>query len=189
MKKLLITLTLIGTFCIPSIAQDLSQVELYGGYLFQKYPGVYLHGFVGAVEVHINRFFSVVGEYGFGYNGLSYWEGDVSWNDMTFMIGPRFSYRRDRVRFFAHVLWGGMRNSSNADRTYFLLEAGSVTKVAMAFEGGIDIALNERISIRPIQWGGLITRKNIDGNWTGPASGWSDQARYSGGIVFKFGSK
>jgi hypothetical protein len=111
MKKLLVTLTLIGMFCVPSIAQDLSQVEVYGGYLFQKYPGVYLHGFVGAVEVNINRFFSVVGEYGFGYNGLSYWEGDVSWNDMTFMIGPRFSFRRDRIRLFAHTLWGGMRNS------------------------------------------------------------------------------
>ena len=189
MRKLLVTLALISMFCVPAIGQDLPQVEVYGGYLFQKYPGVYLHGFVGAIEVNINRFFSVAGEYGYGYNGLSYWEGDVSWNDMTFMIGPRFSYRGGRIRLFAHALLGGMRNSSNADRTYFLLEAGSVTKFAMAFEGGIDIALNERISIRPIQYGGLTTRRTVDGNWTGPASGWEHQARYSGGIVFKFGSK
>jgi len=184
MKKFLVALALFSLFCISAGAQDLPQVEVYGGYQMIHETFLTLHGFVGAVEGNVNEVFSIVGEYSFGYESVSAFDAEANIKEMTFMGGPRFSYRAERFRPFAHVLLGGNRISAGVNVPGYLSESGSITNFAMAFGGGVDISLNEGLSVRPAQLDILTTRVSMDG-----LTEWGNQLRYSAGIVFKFGEK
>ena len=65
-------------------------------------------------------------------------------------------------------------------------ESGSeyLNNFGIAFGGGLDIVVNDTISIRPVQIDLLSSRFSIE-----EISIWESMVRYSGGIVFKFGSK
>ena len=50
--------------------------------------------------------------------------------------------------------------------------------------GGVDVVVNDTISIRPAQFDLLMSRFSFE-----DISLWESMFRYSAGIVFKFGSK
>ena len=184
MKKFGVALALFSLFCIHASAQDLPQAEVYGGYQIIHETFLTLNGFVGAVEGNVNKVFSIVGEYSFGYESVSAFDAEANIKEMTFMGGPRFSYRTERFRPFAHVLLGGNRISAGIDVPGYLSESGSITNFAMAIGGGVDISLGANLSVRPAQLDVLTTRASMDG-----LTAWGNQLRYSVGIVFKFGEK
>ncbi|MBN2318552.1 MAG: outer membrane beta-barrel protein [Acidobacteria bacterium] len=196
MKKLLVAVALFSLFCIPALAQDTPQVEIYGGYGLLHDTGITLHGFQAAVEGNINKNFSIVGEFGYGQKDVTdevnfladlfdIGEGieDANLKSFTFLVGPRVSYRTERVRPFAHVLFGIHRIGGSATVEG---ESGSeyLNNFGIAFGGGLDIVVNDTISIRPVQIDLLSSRFSIE-----EISIWESMVRYSGGIVIKFGSK
>ena len=108
---------------------------------------------------------------------------DADLKSFTFLFGPRVSYRTERVRPFAHVLFGIHRIGGSA---MIEGESGSeyFNNFGIAFGGGVDFAVNNTISIRPAQIDLLSSRFNV-----GEESSWENMLRYSAGIVIKFGSK
>ncbi len=160
MRKLLLAIALICLFSMPLFAQDLTKAEAFGGLAFHRMNGDGSVGLVGALEGNINNTYSVVGELGVGFN-----EGQKSF---TFMGGPRISYREvEKVRIFGEFLVGG-----------FAMTGNNGSGFALAFGGGLDYSVTDKISLRPVQFDFI---KGHDNGWT------PMDYRYAAGIVFKLG--
>jgi opacity protein-like surface antigen len=169
MKKLLAVLVLLGLCCIPALAQDNPKFEVFGGY--SRIVGDDgANGFSASVEARIRGPLGVVGE--FGYFDMAT-EGRYS-----FLAGPRISYRKDKLyRPFGHVLLGGVNGGSDEgypDDTLFTVAAG----------GGVDMIINERFSVRPLQIDVVGVRYKFEN-----VTSWTSDFRYSAGFVVKFGSE
>ena len=169
MKKLLVAVALLSLFSFPVFAQDDAPAfEVFGGYSFinDYNAGETGHGFAAALEGNATNTFGIVGEFGFyDFDGGSVY---------SYMFGPRFGYRAEKFRPFAHILFGGVTLSpdeESANENYF----------SMAFGGGIDINISDRFSIRPAQFDLLTFRYTED-----DMSDWINNIRYSAGIVLKF---
>jgi hypothetical protein len=182
MKKLLVVLALFSLFCIPALAETPAG-EVYGGYQLFHHPGddgsdgVNYHGFLASGEYNITSYLGAVGEFGYVQHTF---EGDSEAEKFTtFLFGPRVSYRMDKARLFAHFLLGVGR---------FSFAGESASNYTHAIGGGVDIALNDTISIRPAQLDLVQIRwtEDFDGE---SFSEWFNHLRYSGGVVIKFGSK
>ena len=100
---------------------------------------------------------------------------------LTYMFGPRFSWRRySRVTPYMQFLFGGASvwNSPTGVST-------SQNAFAMAAGGGLDYNLTPRIAIKPIQVEYVMTQ--IDS--TRGFGSHQNDVRYSGGVVFRFGAQ
>lgn len=85
-------------------------------------------------------------------------------NNVLVVGGPKFTYRRGAVTPFVHLLAGGAFGGSDA--------AG-----ALILGGGIDAKISKRVAIRIIQADYVATTFR------------SNNARFSAGIVFRFGER
>jgi hypothetical protein len=184
MKRLVLGVALLGLFCMPLFAADAPKVEIFGGYQLLHETaegGVTMHGFGAAIEGNINKSVGIVGDFGIGMKTMSELGIDVDMKDITFMAGPRIGYRADKFRVFGEYLFGvnHMRGGTSVSDVSV---SSSMNGFAMAFGGGIDIAVNKKISIRPARLDYLSSHFTIDG-----IGGWEKQLLYSAGIVFKFG--
>jgi hypothetical protein len=171
MQRVLVVIAICGFLCaMPLFAADDSKAEIFGGYRLVHDEGVTLNGFTGALEANVNKAVGIVGD--FGYTMKSGTPNNL--NEYTFMGGPRFSYRADKFRVFAHALVGDVTVSMGSTKNNF----------GMAFGGGLDFSATDKISIRPVQFDLMTVRASAAG-----ASSWGNQIRYSAGVVFKLGSK
>jgi opacity protein-like surface antigen len=170
-------------------AQDYPKAEVYGGYQLlrnaEDVETVNFHGFQAAVEGNLTQYFGLVGEFGLGVNTLGQEitgaPVDVRVKQYTFLAGPRVSYRTEKVRVFGHALFGGDRIDGGA--SFEGVSAGiAITPFTMAFGGGIDFSVNDRISIRAAQFDYMTSRATLL-----DLTAWMNQFRYSGGLVIKFG--
>jgi hypothetical protein len=165
MKKIPFALALISLLSFPVFAQDNTPAfEIFGGYsLFDNSDGGETgHGIDIALEGSATNIFSIVGEFGF----YDFKGGKV----YTFMGGPRVSLRTEKLRPFAHILFGGAHiKADNSD--------WSDTNFSMASGGGFDVLINESFSIRPMQLEVLSVK------WD---EIWDNDLRYSAGAVLNF---
>ena len=187
MKKLLVSFALFSLFSIPVFAQDVPLAEVFGGYQLlhdvgateEGIRGSNYHGFTAAFEGKIASFAGIVAEFGFNDHSEENGFAD-SWKKFSLLFGPRITaYRGEEFQVFGHFLFGGIRSSiTDAENTE------SEWRLGYALGGGIDIVLNKTISVRLAQLD-LISEHASADKWTP----WSNHFRYSGGVVFKFGSK
>lgn len=206
MKKLLAAVALFSMFCLPAFAGDAPAFEIFGGYSLihagevEEYDvcAQTLHGFIAAVEGNVHPNFGIVGEFGFYQNTDSGTETDefyeYGWEEkyrhIPFLFGPRVSYRGDNVRLFAHYLLGAVRSSvdwyywEEGEGMYEDSGTESDTSFAQAVGGGIDISLNDTVSIRPAQVDWISIKATYE-----DISEWMNAFRYSGGIIIKLGSR
>lgn len=138
---------------------------------------------------------------------------------VNFVAGPRFSLRKwSKVRLFAEVMFGGAYYNTSAfvpmvtpdptvnngvvpiapDTLIFGRENRGQTAFAMLAGGGVDIRINKRISIRPIQADYYMTKfKNMQAfeNPNGlqlldvSQDNRQNNFRYSAGVNFTFGAR
>jgi hypothetical protein len=169
MQKLLVAIAVCGLFCaLPLFAADTPKAEVFGGYQLLHQEGLSMSGFNGAVEGNINKSFGIVGDFGMGIKSTP----DIK--VYSYMAGPRFSYRAEKVRLFAQALVGGVSVNEGTTENDF----------GMMFGGGIDLPLNKNISLRPAEFDWLTARSS-----GGTVVDWSNHLRFSAGIVFKLGAK
>src|SRR5689334_2420472 len=159
----IVRLALILLFSTVSLAaQESPRVEIFGGYALariddsQGLTGGHINqnGWNAAVAVNVNRYLGGVADFG-GYYGAhrlppftaltcptcpmttpSPFKADVRYH--TFLFGPQFSFRLQRVTPFAHALFGIAREHADlqgAVPPFTSTDSG----FAFAIGGGLDV--------------------------------------------------
>lgn len=157
MRQLMSLALFLGLLSLPVVAQDFPKAEVFGGYQFTHFEGdVNANGWNASLTGNVNRWFGVAADFSGAYKSGQHVH--------TYMFGPVFSARSDKMTPFAHALFGGASDGTTA--------------FAMAFGGGVDMKVTDRVAFRLIQGDWLVTR----------AEGFTSKknARISTGIVFRF---
>lgn len=178
--------------------------ELFLGYSYlQAVPElavgnrlVRLNGGTASIAFNLNRSVGLVADIGDYTNSQMRFQGGytstVNVNNaneavLTYLFGPRFSYRRyDRITPFAQVLFGGVHaNQVVLDNcTFSCILLPSESSFALTAGGGLDLNLSRHFAIRLIQAEYLMTRFT---NYTTGTGGTQNDMRLASGVVFRFG--
>jgi opacity protein-like surface antigen len=166
-------------------AQVAPKVEVFGGYsyLYSSIGGGFRGtnfdlGGSGSFAYNLNNWFGVVGDFG-GYHSGDLIANHVSGNVITYMGGPKFSYRAEKTTLFIQTLFGGARFSTGGKST---------DSFAMALGGGADVNVSEHFAVRVAQVEYILTRFQLNNNFppiTGTPNS-QNNVRFSAGVVFKF---
>lgn len=189
MKKLVLIAVLLLGFSAMAMAQDVPMAEVFGGYSFFRCDAgddvsCNFNGWNAAAAFNLNNNWSGVidisGHYGwYGPTVVSVRGTNtyINWYDVkshNILFGPRYNLRMEKFTPFAHALFG--LNHVNPE-SYDSVQ----NNFAMAFGGGVDVNINDRISLRPAQLDYMTTRV--------VGADWSNNFRFSAGVVFKFGKR
>jgi opacity protein-like surface antigen len=169
-------------------AQEAPKVEVFGGYSYLNFDVTNLtagilndrlsaHGWEASASFSVNNWFGVEGDFSGHYRTTCEGVSGLTCKDLSFMGGPRFTYRKDRYTAFAHGLFGGDNGSGSLEG--FSL---SDTPFALAVGGGVDYAVSPRIAIRFAQFDYFMTRHALN---LGAST--QNNFRVSAGVVFRFG--
>ena len=131
------------------------------------------NGGSGYFEYNLSKTTGLIADFG-GY-------ANTRINDrlLTYMFGPRFNWRHERLTPYVQFLFGGGYVWSGP--TYSITQNAFAT----AAGGGLDYQLTNRIAIKPIQVEYVMTQ--ID-SAAGFGSHQND-VRYSAGVVFRIGER
>jgi opacity protein-like surface antigen len=174
----LLGLVLLSVTCAK--AQGGPTVDLAGTYQYVRLPGSYdpnvnCQGFGGNAAINVNRWMSIVGDFGF-CKVTGFPTGDSS-HYVNYLFGPRVSLRSyGRVTPYVQTLLGGDRNSTQS-----IFGSQSSNSFALTLGGGTDIRLTPHVSFRAIQVEYLYTR------FVG--TGKQNNLRIETGLVYHFGGK
>jgi hypothetical protein len=151
--------------------------EVFGGYSYLGYYEYAAYGGPWAVQGFNGLETSV------SYRFLPHLEAEAdagfyfqTQNIQTYVGGPRVSAGRGRVKFFAHGLFGGLRESYSS-------LSGANTTFAWAFGGGADAFLAGPLGVRIVQADYLRTSSNVGSYF---AAGTHGNFRISTGVIFRF---
>jgi outer membrane immunogenic protein len=172
MKKLLLLLGFVCAFGAGAHAQDTPKADISIGYSYVRFNlvpsnGVNTNGVSGSAAYNVTKSVGVVADFG-GY----FQQGRVGTpNLVSYMFGPRFSYRSNsRITPYAQGLIGGATTTGPAGRSGF----------AFALGGGLDVKVRDNISLRVAQ--GEFFRTKIGNDF-------QNNLRFSAGVVFHIGKK
>lgn len=174
------TLTMLFAFCLylisyfPAAAQDFPRIEVYGGYAYVNGPQASsnrtsLNGWQGSATFNVNRWAGIAADFGGFYgsdrsvleppavpcppfcSGVGF---SANSSVYTFLIGPRFYYRRDRLAPFAEFLLGGAHSGTTTHLIGTIppgfpssYTAGN-SSFAFATGGGVDYRLSKHFAWR-----------------------------------------
>jgi opacity protein-like surface antigen len=183
MKKLVLVAILLLGICSVAVAQDVPTAEIFGGYSFYRCANdsdsCDLQGWNAAVDLNFNKNWAatvdVSGHYGWlDVPATANYDAYDDVKNISFLFGPKYTFSKsERVRPYLHALFG--LNHVNPEPQYTV-----ENNFAMAYGGGIDVKVNDKISVRPVQLDYVGVRR---------FSVFENNLRYSAGIVFKFGSR
>jgi opacity protein-like surface antigen len=179
----LILIAALMLFAMPLAAMAQESTQIFGGYSYLRGDdddgGVDLHGWNVSVNQNFKKWIGLKADFSGHYGEVSVIStlNKSDLNAYLFLVGPQFNLPgTDRVKPFAHVLFGAMRTSLTTFPT-----TGRVTlrdsAFAMAVGGGLDVKLTDVIAIRLFQTDYVLTRFDDDTQ---------NNFRASTGIVFKF---
>jgi opacity protein-like surface antigen len=196
MKKLVLVAVFLLGFSVMAMAQDLPKFEIFGGYSLvlvdtttalrsSGWEGMdlNLNGWDSSITFNANKYLGFVAEFGGYYGTVGYEERNsppYSWADISIhsiMVGPKFTLHRGKASPFVQGLLGYARVKATE-----LGESYTEDDMAMALGGGIDVSLNERISLRPVQLDYFATRGDFTGDF-------ADHLRFSTGFIIKLGKR
>ena len=145
-------------------------VEYSGLYIIKGYT-IWMNGGSASAAVNVNKWFGVAGDFG-GYVG----HVPDRFSGETYMVGPRFSYRKlDRLVPFAQALFGGSHFSESTGGI-----TGGGNEFAFALGAGADlVGRRGRFALRPqLEYFGIRS-----------SGATTNSVRLSVGIVYRIGKK
>jgi hypothetical protein len=154
-------------------APDTPRLQVFGGYSRVQYDSktfgfsdnTGLNGGTASAAYNLTPIFGVRGEIGIQ-------TGD-NIRIRDWLVGPQFLYGKWHTLLFAHALFG------RADTRVSTTVVEKETSRAIAFGGGVDYPVSQRLSIRVIQFDYLQTHAlNNDQN----------SLKFSTGVVFHLGT-
>jgi hypothetical protein len=171
MRNLVFVAVLLLGFCAVSVAQDVPQFEVFGGWSVvipeEIVPQDVLNGWDASVVINANK----LGGVEIDANGI--YSGDEGSPKIhSFLFGPHIAIRKyEKFTPYVHALFGGTHVGYDDS---IMNENG----FSMAFGGGVDVKINKTFSIRPVQADFMTVR--ISGDFY-------NFARLSAGVVIKIG--
>ena len=172
----LLLLSAITTASSLSAGQEAPRWEVFGGYSYRNLESTTLgfanrssmNGWDAEGAFNITTEWSLVADVGGQYGSQL-----TAYN---FMIGPQYSWRKAKSKFFAHVLFGKAQNTVNINTA----TSNGFESVGRAFAagGGYDMELTPRFTLRIVQADYLNTHT---------FSNTQNDLRVSTGLVFHFG--
>jgi hypothetical protein len=212
MRRNVFLLAVILAFGSAAFAEDFPKVEVAVDYSYARFSPSHayisdsfsLNGGGGSVDYNLTKYIGLKGDFqGYGSNtknfsipagvgpcpaGGSPCTGNIQGNLFTYQFGPQVGIRTGKFRPFGHLLFGGAH--SNGGANLYKAEGSVGTRpsnnaFAMAFGGGLDIAINHSgsIAFRPGEFDYLWTNFNLGSRFkqTGQSN-----FQYKAGIVFSF---
>ena len=188
------------------------RAEVSGYYSYMQYNGTVsgfqsraFNGGGGSIQYNVTRMLGIKGEFT-GY-GSTQWTQEVTSpigtpngvipvgtyksnaSSFQYLFGPVVGVQVKRVRPYGHLLFGQTNTTGYADRNNLNIVGGAVSwdgtqhPFTMAFGGGLDVSVSNRVAFRLAQIDWVLTR------YTNPFTNTNNQNsfRYQGGIVIKFG--
>ena len=159
-----------------SIAQVAPRWEVFGGYSYRSFDSppigfsdrTNMNGWIGEPSFNITTTWSIAADISgqYGYKLTAY----------NFLIGPQYSWRKEKSKLFVHVLFGKAQNTVNI-RTETRNGFESVGH-AIAVGGGYDRDLTPRFTLRAFQ------ADYVNSNTFGVTQ---NDIRVSVGLVYHFG--
>jgi hypothetical protein len=172
-------------FGLSTTAQELPKLDASVGYSYLRanpatsgLGGFNLNGGSASASYNFRDWLSGVADFGGYHVGTA---DGVNVNDhmLTYLFGPRFTYRKHRrISPFGEMLFGAARAGHDVFAT-----SNAHTAFASAFGVGVDWNVRDRFSIRPLQFDYLLTHLPEIGNGNGQTQ---NNLRVSTGIVFHF---
>lgn len=173
MKKcVLIVVMCLISFSAQLFAQDSPRFEVFGGYQFTRIGGAggaNTNGWNAALTADVNRWFGVQADFSGAYKSIAGFSAKAH----TYTFGPVVSMPGERVKPFAHALFGGFNASAG-----FGGLGTSTNGFTMMLGGGVDVAASARWSVRVVQADWLL--------WNTQGLTEKKNARISTGLVFRF---
>jgi outer membrane protein OmpA-like peptidoglycan-associated protein len=179
------------------------RVEIFLGYSYVRAVPtlavgnriVWMNGGSASIAYNFNRHWGIVADVGDYTNSEIQFTGaynatidvnEANGGVLSYLFGPRLSFRHERFTPFVQALFGGVHASeidiANCTFSCTLLPEENV--FAMTAGGGLDVKLHRHFAIRIVQAEYMMTRfQNYD---TGTTAMQNDM-RLSSGIVFRFG--
>ena len=173
-SRIVWVLLALAGFSTAAATQDTPRIQIFGGYSRLQFDSkslglnenTGLNGWTASAAFNLIPEFGVVGEVG-GYYGPNLRVRD-------WLIGPQVMYSRWHTLFFAHALFG------KADTR---ITTTSITQTengkSVAFGGGLDFPITQRLSLRVIQ-ADYMTTHVFNAN--------QSNVRFSTGIVYRWGA-
>lgn len=182
------------------------KVEWFLGYSFWRAMPTafsnrmgYLHGGSTSVAYNFNRYVGLVADFGgFDNSRLTLFSTtgsqtvDANGSAYTYAFGPRFSYRRhERFTPYFQALFGGVHASpvtiSGCSGSPSCTPLGSDNAFVTMLGTGIDVKISHHVALRLFEADFLLTHFKNSLSTDGEQRGWQKNARFSTGIVFRFG--
>lgn len=178
-------LALATVFSLSAKAQEIPKIDASVSYSYFRanpatpgFSNFSLNGGSASVAYNVRDWLSGVADFG-GYHVGSSNGVNVDDHLLTYMFGPRVTYRRyRRISPFGQMLFGAARAGSGVFAT-----TNAHTAFATAFGVGVDYNVRDRFSIRPLQFDYLLTHLPEVANGNNQTQ---NNFRVSAGIVFHF---
>ncbi|HTY62217.1 MAG TPA: outer membrane beta-barrel protein [Acidobacteriota bacterium] len=183
MKKLVLIAVFLLGFSMMALAADAPAIEVFGGYSFVRVDtttaftvpnnsfDLNMNGWRGSITFNGNKWAGFVADFNGVYGSVE----DVSVRNYSIMFGPKITLHRGTFAPFFQALFGYSRTTADSEDV-------KENDFAMAFGGGLDVNLNNRLAVRPFQ----VEYYGVKAGLTGA---FSANLRYSAGVVFKLGKR
>lgn len=172
MRKLITLMAIVVIVSGGVLAQETPKLESFLGYsylrsdaqTFGAADNLDLHGWNAAFQVNANKWLGIKADFS------GHYEPDSSTDSKShsFLAGPVFTLRGDRLSPFSHVLLGVVRDENNS---------GEDTGFGMAVGGGLDVTLSRKFALR------LFQADYLMGNSFDETQ---NNLRLSSGLTFRF---
>jgi hypothetical protein len=176
MKKFAVLAVLVLSWSMSAMAAEGTVAEAFAGYQYfhldtQGATGVKTgySGWDGAMQFNLGGRFGLVGDVSGNYG--TPFAGAPNVTSYTFAFGPSVNFRGEKMKPFAHALFGGNRLASSGV---------SETSMAMLFGGGVDVKATRAVWLRLGQFDYMYTKHDATFGFTGHQNNF----RYSAGVVF-----
>jgi opacity protein-like surface antigen len=163
---------------IAAAAEDAPQAEIFGGYSYLRCDtgdssiSCNLNGWNASVAFNAAKYFGIVADFGGAYGTVN----NTDFKMHSFLFGPKFAVRKEKVTPFAQALFGAANTKKSASG----VSLSSKNDFAMSLGGGLDLNAIKKITIRVAQAEYLMTRSGGES---------FNHFRFSVGVVFKLGNR
>jgi Outer membrane protein beta-barrel domain len=183
-----------GALCLSNaVAQEWPRYEASVNYTFTRFsaddgaPPLNAYGGNLQFGFNFNKWVSGVAEVGAAR--LSSFADDTDFPGsrperdtiLTYMVGPRLTFRRSRIAPYVQTLFGGASVLGST-----LISNRPPAGFAMTAGGGLDVKVNRHVTLRALQveyFSTLVDNFRLEGDK------WQINLRASTGIIFTFGGE